>query len=556
MSAKNDLGRLERTPKPLDSATAIQRRAESPTSASQSVATPERVTIDAFSVADTAPALQLEAFDDALSRVHQAVAQHSAGGAGVQMASTGKANADATSIHAAAAQGTRGAHSQLPFERRIQASFGRHDISTIKAHTGSAAREANTAIGSMAYAAGNHVAFRGAPDLFTAAHEAAHVVQQRGGVQLRDGVGQAGDQYERHADEVATQVVQGKSAEGLLDKFASGSPSGGVQRISVQRIEDAAPAADASTAEGYSEGMEEAFGESATGGAETTTESPEAPATESESATEETGAETTSETGTAVAPSGEERHKDASTFVKSSAVKFSPDGRTERVVQAVFSAFRWDDGVIGGWLSNGDQYWKVNWHIELMVTRIDEALAITEADYVGSTSGVNEPTKFHSALQGVRGALDAVKSPVTGFLFDKAVGDTQDVETSEDKLKQRYEVMKAQKRVLLSTFASMKPWEYFDQTGRSGTGAVQLAGLDAASTPYQSFSLAGQPVALPGKSVHGQGYALDIKPAMGDGSKATLDQGVERVKADARRAGATVAFAEVNHVHCEFPNVK
>jgi hypothetical protein len=40
------------------------------------------------------------------------------------------------------------------------------------------------------YATGNHVAFKGAPNLHTAAHEAAHVVQQRGGVQLKGGVGQ------------------------------------------------------------------------------------------------------------------------------------------------------------------------------------------------------------------------------------------------------------------------------------------------------------------------------------------------------------------------------
>jgi len=48
------------------------------------------------------------------------------------------------------------------------------------------------------------------------AHEAAHVIQQRGGVQLKGGVGEAGDAYERQADEVADRVVQGESAEELL----------------------------------------------------------------------------------------------------------------------------------------------------------------------------------------------------------------------------------------------------------------------------------------------------------------------------------------------------
>lgn len=49
------------------------------------------------------------------------------------------------------------------------------------------------------------------------------MVQQRGGVQLKGGVGEADDAYERHADAVADAVVQGKSAEGLLDHMAGAS---------------------------------------------------------------------------------------------------------------------------------------------------------------------------------------------------------------------------------------------------------------------------------------------------------------------------------------------
>jgi hypothetical protein len=63
------------------------------------------------------------------------------------------------------------------------------------------------------------VAFAGAPNLHTAAHEAAHVIQQRAGVQLKGGVGEVGDPYERHADAVADAVVQGKSSEALLDAY-------------------------------------------------------------------------------------------------------------------------------------------------------------------------------------------------------------------------------------------------------------------------------------------------------------------------------------------------
>ncbi|HWU90257.1 MAG TPA: DUF4157 domain-containing protein [Kofleriaceae bacterium] len=152
------------------------------------------------------------------------------------------AKQDPAAVHQAADHGTSGAAGPLPHLDLIQGSFGRHDVSGIKAHTDTAAATGAKAMGAEAFASGDHVAFGGAPSLFTAAHEAAHVVQQRGGVQLRGGVGEAGDPYEQHANEVASRVVQGKSAEALLDqhapggKGAGGSPARGpVQMVRVQR---------------------------------------------------------------------------------------------------------------------------------------------------------------------------------------------------------------------------------------------------------------------------------------------------------------------------------
>ncbi len=74
-------------------------------------------------------------------------------------------------------RGLSGAGGPLPHRERIQASFGRHDVSGVEAHTGGAAREANAALGAYAYTSGRTVAFDGAPSLHTAAHEAAHVIQ-------------------------------------------------------------------------------------------------------------------------------------------------------------------------------------------------------------------------------------------------------------------------------------------------------------------------------------------------------------------------------------------
>lgn len=130
---------------------------------------------------------------------------------------------DAEGVHDAARRGTAGGGGALPHADRIQSAFGHHDVSDVQAHVGGAATTANEAMGAEAYATGNDVAFKNSPDLHTAAHETAHVVQQRGGVSLKGGVGQAGDRYEQHADAVADQVVQGNSAEGLLDGFTGAS---------------------------------------------------------------------------------------------------------------------------------------------------------------------------------------------------------------------------------------------------------------------------------------------------------------------------------------------
>lgn len=130
-----------------------------------------------------------------------------------------------------ASRGVSGSGGQLPHLDRIQQSFGdRHDLSGISAHVGGSAGEACKAIGAEAYATGNSVAFSKSPDLHTAAHEAAHVVQQRAGVQLKGGVGAVGDVYEQNADAVADRVVQGKSAADLLPDAGASQSVGAVQR--------------------------------------------------------------------------------------------------------------------------------------------------------------------------------------------------------------------------------------------------------------------------------------------------------------------------------------
>ena len=160
----------------------------------------------------------------------------STSGGAVQLRAGG-AGLEGADPHETAAAGVADGGGDLPFLDQIQASFGEHDVSGVRAHTGGAAAKATAALGAEAYATGNDVAFAaGSPSLHTAAHEAAHVVQQRAGVSLKGGMGEAGDSYEQHADAVADRVVQGKSASDLLSQMAPspGGGGGGVQRKVVQ----------------------------------------------------------------------------------------------------------------------------------------------------------------------------------------------------------------------------------------------------------------------------------------------------------------------------------
>jgi hypothetical protein len=154
----------------------------------------------------------------------------------------------AEAIHSDAQRGVAGAGSEYPHKATIESSLGMPIDA--RAHTGAEADWACAAIDAEAYATGNEVAFgrarAGTPDLHTAAHEAVHTVQQAHGVQLKGGVGEAGDSYEQQADRIADAVVAGTpvSGEDLASLAPAAGGRGAVQRQAVQRIgpEDA-PAA-------------------------------------------------------------------------------------------------------------------------------------------------------------------------------------------------------------------------------------------------------------------------------------------------------------------------
>jgi len=131
-----------------------------------------------------------------------------------------------------AADGLAGASEPLPHRDRIQAAFGRHDVGGIRVASDARAHDASAQLGAHAYAAGDRVALPGGPDLFTEAHEATHVVQQRAG--RVSAHGRAGDTHEQQADDVASRVVRGESVEGVLDALAPGGGPGGAPHVQLR----------------------------------------------------------------------------------------------------------------------------------------------------------------------------------------------------------------------------------------------------------------------------------------------------------------------------------
>ena len=115
-----------------------------------------------------------------------------------------------------AAAGMRGRKEGLPYKDQIQKSFGSHKLGEVEVYQDDGAKKAAQEIGAKAYAMGNKIAFGGSPDLHTAAHEAAHVIQQRAGIK-------GGGKWEAHADKVADAVVAGEDAQPLLDEVNGGA---------------------------------------------------------------------------------------------------------------------------------------------------------------------------------------------------------------------------------------------------------------------------------------------------------------------------------------------
>lgn len=202
------------------------------------------------------------------------------------------------------------------------------------------------------------------------------------------------------------------------------------------------------------------------------------------------------------------------TFVKA-AVKEIP--LTTKIIDAVMPYFPKECKCISGYLDTSDQFWKINYHWDLLVSKIDELLARKDV-----------PDNLKKNAQAIKAVLlTNAPNPRTGYKDDKNVGDTKDLSTA-DEVTARHGLLKQSKKDFESVMVKTK-----------------VVTATSKSNPPQNekmWWLAVAPVAPPGDSKHGTGYALDIG---GNNNQTTVIS---------KALGATLVFNEASHVHVEWAN--
>lgn len=166
--------------------------------------------------------------------------------------------------------------------------------------------------------------------------------------------------------------------------------------------------------------------------------------------------------------------------------------------------------IIAGFLSDADQFWKVNYHWEYLLRMVDHSLSLPIENHEKRT------------LESIRSSLIGCKpDPADGYT-SSPIGKPEDRSSAEDA-KNRHKVLASAKQ-------------------RFGAITESAALKRKSNKGSKAFDLAAAPVAPPGTSKHGSGYALDIE---GDNNA---------IKTLCKQLGATLVFDEKSHVHVEFKN--
>jgi hypothetical protein len=118
-------------------------------------------------------------------------------------------------------------------------------------------------------------------------------------------------------------------------------------------------------------------------------------------------------------------------------------------------------------------------------------------------------------------------NPLTGYRNDKTVGATKDSSTPE-RIEARHGILKQSKKDFESVLLKAK--------------VVNAATKLNPPKSEKAWWLSVAPVAAPGNSKHGGGYALDISGNNAETSRIS------------KLLGASLVFNEASHVHVEWKN--
>lgn len=210
--------------------------------------------------------------------------------------------------------------------------------------------------------------------------------------------------------------------------------------------------------------------------------------------------------GTSISPVNEHTW---TTFVRPAVkLKHLPD--TRAIITSIMPYFPRACVCIAGYLDDEDQFWKVDYHWELL-------MKMTGKIATGAVTAAQA-----AQVADIRRRLSANSPrPASGYLASKTVGFPVD-QSGHDKIRLRWETLKVAKVEFGTILASSQ--------------------LKATYPPAEAWDLAVAPVMSPGTSKHGSGYALDVH-GLGLNVK---------IKAICHGLGASLTFDEKFHVHVEF----
>ncbi len=189
-------------------------------------------------------------------------------------------------------------------------------------------------------------------------------------------------------------------------------------------------------------------------------------------------------------------------------VKTKPN--TVAIIDAVVPHLEGTDiKIVSGWLSDTDQFWKVNHHYDALAFILDRCL---------KDKGNDEETI--KQLRAIQKQLARNKpDPLSGYRTG-AIGKPEDKSTPE-QIRKRWAILKQAKKDWIEVYTK--------------TDVMKNSKLNE-----KVFKHPSSPIRPPGTSMHGTGYAIDMTGKSGD---------IDRI---CKYLGASLIYKEPGNYHIEF----